>query len=173
MTSALYFWKNCQRWLTWLWSDSFQYRWHLSQQVARSAPWFIGFIRRVNVYILSQLHAPSTYYELILLNDHATSLTRFGEISLLRQNLKWLWQILIGSISIWQNLEHTWANCLCYWANFQCYKWPNIEKVIQPSGSMTRFGKNFLLRQNFTSIWQFLTVYFLFGKMLNQLWQIY
>ena len=58
------------------------------------------------------------------------SVTRFGEISPLRRNIKQLWQILKAPLSIWKNFEHTLANFLCNWANFQCCKWPNIEKVI-------------------------------------------
>ena len=37
---------------------------------------------------------------------------------------------------------------------------------------MTEFGEILLLCQNFTSIRQFLSVYFLFGKMLRLLWRI-
>ena len=38
--------------------------------------------------------------------------------------------------------------------------------------SVTEFGEILLLCQNFTSIRQFLSVYFLFGKMLRLLWRI-
>ena len=37
----------------------------------------------------------------------ACSVTRLGENSPLKQNLKPLWQILKGPLSIWQILEHT------------------------------------------------------------------
>ena len=50
------------------------------------------------------------------------SVTKFGEISPLRQNFKRLWEKLKGLFSIWLNSEHTLANSLCYWANFQCCK---------------------------------------------------
>ena len=38
--------------------------------------------------------------------------------------------------------------------------------------SVTRFGDISPFWQKFTSLWQILMVYFLFGKMLNLLWQI-
>ena len=60
----------------------------------------------------------------------AVSVTKFGEISPLGQNVKQLWQMFKGPLSIWQNFEHTWANFLRDWVNFQCCNWPNIEKVI-------------------------------------------
>ena len=39
-----------------------------------------------------------------------TSVTRFGEISLIRQNYKSLWQFFEMGLSIWQNCEPTIAN---------------------------------------------------------------
>ena len=36
---------------------------------------------------------------------------------------------------------------------------------------MTRFGEISPLWQNFTSLWQILTIYFIFGKMLSLLWK--
>ena len=37
-------------------------------------------------------------------------------------------QLLKALFSIWQNLEPTLANILCFWVNFHPYKGPNIEK---------------------------------------------
>ena len=45
-----------------------------------------------------------------------------------------LWAFLEGLFSIWQNVEPTVANNLCYWANFCCSKYPNLEQIIWPSG---------------------------------------
>ena len=65
-----------------------------------------------------------------------TSVTRFGDISplwqnilLLSQNILLLWLNLEGLFSIWQNFELSWAKVLCYWANFYCCKWPNIKQL--------------------------------------------
>ena len=41
---------------------------------------------------------------------HGNSVTRFGEISLIRQNYKSLWQFFEMGLSIWQNCEPTIAN---------------------------------------------------------------
>ena len=41
------------------------------------------------------------------------------------------------------------------------------------ASSVTRFGEISSLWQNFTSFWQILTVYFLFGKILSLLWKIW
>ena len=43
------------------------------------------------------------------------SVTRFGEISPLRQNYKRLWQMFKCPLSIWQNFEQTLANSFYYW----------------------------------------------------------
>ena len=40
------------------------------------------------------------------------------------------------------------------------------------SSSVTRLGEISPLWKKFTSLWQILIVYFLFGKMLSLLWQI-
>ena len=53
-------------------------------------------------------------------------LTRFGEISPLRQKFASLWQIFGSLFLIWQN--HTLAIFLYYWANFDYCTWPNSEK---------------------------------------------
>ena len=49
----------------------------------------------------------------------------------------------------------------------------NIQQhLLRLQRIVTRFGKILPLWQKFKSLWQFLTAYFLFGKVLNLLWQI-
>ena len=59
-----------------------------------------------------------------------SSVTRFGEISPLWQNILRLRQNLSGLFSIWQNFEPILAKVLFYWANYHYCKWPNNEKII-------------------------------------------
>ena len=58
---------------------------------------------------------------------NADSVTRFSEISPLRQILKSVWSILEWLFSICQNCEPTLANILYFWAIFHRSKWPNFE----------------------------------------------
>ena len=57
-----------------------------------------------------------------------TSVTRFGEISPLWQNLKSLWQFFGGLYCIGRNVEPNWAKKL-FWTNFHCCYWPIIENI--------------------------------------------
>ena len=64
----------------------------------------------------------------------AASVTRFGEISPFWK--KYL--TVFGNFSkvlfrIWNYFERAWAKN-CHRAKFHCCKWPNIEKLIYPSG---------------------------------------
>ena len=59
-----------------------------------------------------------------------SSVTRFGEISPLWQNILRLRQNLSGLFSIWQNFEPILAKVLFYWSNYHYCKWPNNEKII-------------------------------------------
>ena len=84
-------------------------------------------------YIL-YLQAPKYIVTLSSCNYITRSVTRFGEFSPLWQKFTNIWQIFDSLFLIWQNAEHTSENLWYYWANFHCCKWPNIEKIIQPSG---------------------------------------
>ena len=60
----------------------------------------------------------------------SSSMTRFGKISLLWKNLRVLGEFFEGLSSIWQNVQSTFANILCYWGNFQSFICPKVEKMI-------------------------------------------
>ena len=46
-----------------------------------------------------------------------TSVTRFGEMSPLWQNLQRFWQFCMSLFSLWHNFKHTMTNFRCRWAN--------------------------------------------------------
>ena len=54
-----------------------------------------------------------------------TTVTRFGEVSPLWQNVKKTNFILKGVFSFRQNFELIWAKFICYWENFHYCKCPN------------------------------------------------
>ena len=56
------------------------------------------------------------------------SATRFGEISLMWQQFKILWQLLESLLNIWQNLKPPLETFQCYWPHFHCSKLANIGK---------------------------------------------
>ena len=61
-------------------------------------------------------------------------MTRFGKIPPLGQNFKTLGQCFESSVGFGQNFEPTLANLLDYLTIFHCSKWPNIKKIMKPSG---------------------------------------
>ena len=72
----------------------------------------------------------STYF---CATQHLISVTRFGEFSQLWHYVKKLWPFWNGSFSILQNFQITLVNFICYLTNFHCFKWPKIERTIEPS----------------------------------------
>ena len=58
----------------------------------------------------------------------ALSVTRFGEISPLKQKFRTLWQYFKGLFGIGQSCEPTVGQFVFFWANFHCCKRPNLEK---------------------------------------------
>ena len=74
----------------------------------------------LSIYSIS-LYIPSIW----AYNDSATSVTRFGEISALGENLKKVIDHFLRNI--WPNCEPTLANIF---AVGHCSKWPNIEQII-------------------------------------------
>ena len=48
-----------------------------------------------------------------------------AKFSYFGKSLKVFWAFLNGLFIIWQNVEPTLGNLLCFWANFHC-KWQNI-----------------------------------------------
>ena len=83
---------------------------------------------------LKLLQTSSTHTYLCLFNVRTyryfwtvCSVNRFGKITS-------LWQVYEGLFCIWQNSEPTLAKLSCNRAIFHCCKWPNIERIIKPSG---------------------------------------
>ena len=70
------------------------------------------------------------------------SVTRFGEIKPIRQNILSLWQYFEGILSIWKNYETSLVFLGCYWANFRYWNSTNIEKY---SSHLVTLVRNLLL----------------------------
>ena len=60
---------------------------------------------------------------------------------------------------MWQTIELTLENTVCFWANLRCSKWPNIEQTFYASGptesnafifTNSRLRGGFLLRRQMT-----------------------
>ena len=65
-----------------------------------------------------------------IISDIKISVTRFGEIPPLWQNLKTLRQFFEGLFSVGQNFKPTLANLVYYLAILHWSKWPNIKQII-------------------------------------------
>ena len=63
-----------------------------------------------------------------------TSVTRFGEISLLWQNIIGVWHFLDSLLGIWLNCEPTLVDFLCCWANYSMLYMTKNWKNNLPSG---------------------------------------
>ena len=57
-----------------------------------------------------------------------------GKKSPLWQHFKSLWVALKVLLNVRQHFDPIMAKKSCYWANLLCFKWPNVEKIIWPSG---------------------------------------
>ena len=76
-----------------------------------SSPFYFSKFLRGDLFshVHPSIHQASQKPSRPFKNRIGPSVTRFGEISLLRQNFK-DWQFVIGSIFIWQNFEPNLAN---------------------------------------------------------------